>query len=294
MSFESGSYQRYAFKPAKSHLRHQTALASLQRELTGLRNGLNNLSISAHQAANRARQPSDLRRSNAVRRGNTVSKTVQREYAERSVSSSSSTSLCSGSDTISKEYEPRDTSVAPENREADKKLPEDLRCLVDQGYSCTAIGKYLVELTRERNSFYSGLIASLVNANKPYYEICVRVFRVLELKSASGHPLEREAHMGDITLRPERFNLIRRPSFDRPKDIAPSHTLCPVLGERQSWLFGDMSDEQIEEMFEPGEEEIGEAHSVDFSRYSVHVVDTLLPSGPRGEVLHLNDDSKLV
>lgn len=138
----------------------------------------------------RASQPSDLRRSNAIGRGNSLEKAHHLNVAVGSVSRSSSSASTASNSTL-------------RSRASDKDLPRVLRCLVDKGYTRTMIGRYLVELLLGADSFYSGLIARLVGANRTYSEICVQVFRRLDLSNKDGWPLECEVEMGNVDSRPD-------------------------------------------------------------------------------------------
>ncbi|KAL4787379.1 hypothetical protein BJX76DRAFT_354323 [Aspergillus varians] len=150
----------------------------------------------------------DLRRSNAMRRRGSAntsanSKSLRRQVASRPLSSSSKRN--------------RNTpSAIVRIQELDKKLPDVLRTLVDRKYSCTLIGRYLVDLLLGADSFYSGFIARQVYANKTYYDICVRVFRLLDLSTEEGIPLESKTDKGDWSLKPDPSKLTTRLSFEDP------------------------------------------------------------------------------
>ncbi|KAL4810975.1 hypothetical protein BDV18DRAFT_4055 [Aspergillus unguis] len=163
----------------------------------------------------------------------------------------------------------------------DLELPDILHNMVDHGESCATIGEWLVRTLQGTDSFYSGLIKTLVKANKPYYEICVRMMRALDLKTEEGHPLHSEAPMGGSPkLRPQPDQDIKRCVVDGPDVIAPSHTLCPVLGQRVQFPF-EYDDQDGESA------EVGEARWVSFAKHRVHIVEQSSP--PRS--VHVENDS---
>ncbi|BCS24104.1 uncharacterized protein APUU_40548S [Aspergillus puulaauensis] len=212
--------------------------------------------------ADRAKQTNDLRRSNAIGRGNSVDKAHHLDIAVQSVSrapasgsSSSSASITSSSSTLG-------------SRASDTDLPRVLRCLVDKGYSCTTIGRYLVEILLGTDSFYSGLIARLVEANRTYCEICIQVFRRLDLSNEDGRPLECEVETGNVDLKPDPSRPTRSLYADgsEPAETSPSHG-CTRDDLRR---FEDVSDDQVEYV----DVEMGVARMVDISRHPVHLVDS--------------------
>lgn len=221
--------------------------SGLSRDVQGKGKGTN---------VDRANQASDLRRSNAIGRGNSLEKAHRLDVAVGSVSRSSSSASTASNSTL-------------RSRASDKDLPRVLRCLVDKGYTRTMIGRYLVELLLGADSFYSGLIARLVGANRTYSEICVQVFRRLDLSNKDGWPLECEVEMGNGDSRPD-------PS--RPAKCLYSDDSEPAMGSPGQnctrdnvSMLSDVSDDE----FEYVDVEMGVARTVDISRHTVHLVDSL-------------------
>lgn len=172
--------------------------------------------------ADRVNHASDLRRSNAIGRGNSLGKAHHLDIAVQSASKAP-VSRSSSSASI--------TSSTLGSRASDTDLPRVLRCLVDKGYSCTMIGRYLVEVLLGTDSFYSGLIARLVEANRTYCEICIQVFRRLDLNSEDGRPLECEVETGNVELKPDPSRPTRSLYADdsAPAVTPPSHSCTRAI-----------------------------------------------------------------
>ncbi|KAL4929961.1 uncharacterized protein BDV17DRAFT_52292 [Aspergillus undulatus] len=126
------------------------------------------------------------------------------------------------------EYPVRDQYWRPTDRE----LPWALRQLVDAGRTSDMTGLYIVAwLHKEEDSRFAGLVDTLVKANKPYWEITVRLFRTLDLKNDHGHPLHSEVELGDLYDVPYPRKPIQRGFADAPELIAPSNMGYPLIGK---------------------------------------------------------------
>lgn len=237
-----------------------------------MRQGMSNLTLG-RRVANRPQQTT-LKRSNAIRRPSGGPRRL-------SLAPSPTDSSSSGDDA---------SGVGPAQRssiERDLQLPDILRDMVNKRETCAMIGQFLVSHLLGTESFYAGFIHTLVNANKPYFEICCRFIDILQLVNDDGDALDAEIEFGNMELRANHTQPVWRCEVDESEPISPRHTLGPA----QRAQFLEYSDEEIEQLFEE-EEVVGRARLVEFSRHSVHIVDQ--PSPPRSVVPglgHVDDDS---
>ncbi|KAL4954767.1 hypothetical protein BDW69DRAFT_135165 [Aspergillus filifer] len=294
-----------------TELRHESPLSQLEMAYHQLSADLNNSSISSTQATERVEEMSHLARSNAVRGRNPPNQSSRRDSLLGS-SSSSSLGSVSGSDdegtrsrsrTVSgsgshysttgytsptsssqvriakrlpiKKYLVRDLNWRP----SDEQLPSALRQLVDEGRSCDVIGLYIVCWLHHKESRYSGLVATQVAANKPYWEITVQLFKTLDLRNDHGHPLHANIVLGDPNSVPCPDKPTQRVLSDLPELHAPSHARLSIIGTQVRSLLDGMTDDQLETYFVEEDEEMSDAHVVSYGTpcTAARVVQTNVP-----------------
>ncbi|RDW93873.1 uncharacterized protein DSM5745_01195 [Aspergillus mulundensis] len=166
----------------------------------------------------------------------------------------------------------------------DMELPHTLHEMVDNGVSCTEMGRYIVNTVPQRDSFYAELVNLLVGANKPYYEICVRMFQAMNLTTEEGHRLDTEAPVGDLDMRPDLGRPIQGCVVDGPGYLPADHRLYPVLGEVALYPFeyGDLN-EPVEHVANVAVV-TGKARLVEIER--LHA-----PKSVHGSLRHVDDES---
>ncbi|KAL4934922.1 hypothetical protein BDV06DRAFT_229304 [Aspergillus oleicola] len=286
-------------------LRHESPLSQLEMDYLQLGNDLSSSTISQSQVDDKIREMSRLARSNAVRGRNPPGKSAKRDSILGSSSSSSSGSASEDEDQVSwsrpgsqsqshysspgyspgsqragiasrmpiKKYHVRDLKWRP----SDGQLPGALRQLVDEGRTCDVIGLYIVSWLHNKASRYAGLVGTQVSANKPYWEITVRLFKTLNLRNEHEDPLHAQIVLGDPNSVPCPEKPTQRGLAEGPELIAPSHARLSITGNRIRYLLDEMTDEQLDTWFAEANEEIGDAQVVTGTRCAARVVQTAVP-----------------
>ncbi|KAL4966267.1 uncharacterized protein BDV14DRAFT_199063 [Aspergillus stella-maris] len=308
-----------------TELRHESPLSQLEMDYHQLSEDLSNSSISSTQATERVKEMSHLARSNAVRGRNPPNKSSRRDSLLGSSSSSSSGSP-SGSDDEETRSRPRTvsgsgshyfstgytspTSTSPSGvriakrlpiqkypvrdlnwRPSDEQLPSALRQLVDEGRSCDVIGLYIVCWLHYKESRYSGLVSTQVAANKPYWEITVRLFKTLDLRNDCGQPLHANIVLGHPNSVPCPEKPTQRGLSDPPELHAPSHARLSIIGTQVRSLLDGMTDEQLERYFVEEDEKMSDAHVVSYGTpcTAARIVQTNVPVRVISRKVNLNN-----
>ncbi|KAL4797570.1 hypothetical protein BDV19DRAFT_386997 [Aspergillus venezuelensis] len=308
-----------------TELRHESPLSQLEMDYHQLSEDLSNSSISSIQATERVKEMSHLARSNAVRGRNPPNKSSRRDSL---LGSSSSSSLGSPSESDDEGSGPRSRAASGSGshysstgytsptspsgvriakrlpikkypvrdlnwRPSDEQLPSALRQLVDEGRSCDVIGLYIVCWLHYKVSRYSGLISTQVAANKPYWEMTVRLFKALDLRNVRGQPLHANVVLGDPNSVPYPEKPTQRGLSDQPELHAPSHARLSIIGTQVRSLLDGLTDEQLENYFVEEDEEMSDAHVVSYGTpcTAARVVQTNVPMRAVSRKVNLNNVS---